>query len=99
MAKKRIDIPDDMTSRLAGASNYPPSVFAPTFAPQVETLPQKNLGGRPIKESSVGRIKYTTALSKDMIRFLRVEAAQRDVTPADLLEVILGEYKAKLNQE
>ena len=100
MAKKRIEIPDDMTSRLAGASTYPPpSVFAPTFAPQVEQTPQKNLGGRPVKESSVGRTKYTTALSKDMIRFLRVEAAQRDMTPADLLEIILTAYKnnAKLD--
>jgi hypothetical protein len=102
MAKKRIEIPDDMTSKLAGSSNYPPSIFAPTFAPQVEQTPQKNLeknlGGRPVKESSIGRIKYTTALSKDMIRFLRVEAAQRDMTPADLLEIILGAYKDKLNQ-
>ena len=97
MAKKRIDIPDDMTSRLAGTSTYPPSVFAPTFAPQVEQTPQKNVGGRPVKESSIGRIKYTTALSKDMIRFLRVQAAQRDMSPADLLEVILSEYKNKLN--
>ena len=100
MAKKRIEIPDDMTSKLAGPSTYPPpSVFAPTFAQQVEQTPQKNLGGRPVKESSIGRIKYTTALSKDMIRFLRVEAAQRDITPADLLEIILGAYKDKSNQD
>lgn len=104
MAKKRIDIPDDMTSRLAGAANYPPSVFAPTFAPtfapQVEQpMVAKNLGGRPVKESSIGRTKYTTALSKDMIRFLRVEAAQRDMTPADLLEVILSDYKNKSKQD
>jgi hypothetical protein len=106
MAKKRIDIPDDMTSRLAGASNYPPSVFTPNFAPafvpqapQAEPTPQKNLGGRPVKESSVGRIKYTTALSKEMIRFLRVEAAQRDITPADLLDIILGEYQNKLKED
>lgn len=99
MAKKRIEIPDDMTSKLAGPSTYPPPLFAPTFAPQVEQTPQKNLGGRPVKESSVGRTKYTTALSKDMIRFLRVEAAQRDMTPADLLEIILTAYKnnAKLD--
>jgi hypothetical protein len=99
MAKKRIDIPDDMTSRLAGSSTYPPPLFAPTFAPQTEQTPQKNLGGRPVKESSIGRTKYTTALSKDMIRFLRVEAAQRDMTPADLLEIILRAYKDKLNQD
>jgi hypothetical protein len=99
MAKKRIEIPDDMTSKLAGPPNYPPSVFAPTFAPQVEQTPQKNLGGRPVKESSIGRTKYTTALSKDMIRFLRVEAAQRDMSPADLLEIILSAYKDELNKD
>ena len=99
MAKKRIEIPDDMTSKLAGSSTYPPSVFTPIFAPQMAQMPQKNLGGRPVKESSIGRLKYTTALSKDMIRFLRVEAAQRDMTPADLLEVILGEYKNKVNED
>jgi hypothetical protein len=102
MAKKRIDIPDDMTSRLAGSSNYPPSVFAPSIAQTpiiVEPTPQKNVGGRPVKESSIGRIKYTTALSKDMIRFLRVEAAQRDMTPADLLEIILSDYKNNLKTD
>jgi hypothetical protein len=103
MAKKRIEIPDDMTSKLAGPSTYSPSVFAPSFAPslapQVEQTPQKNLGGRPVKESSIGRTKYTTALSKDMIRFLRVEAAQRDMSPADLLEIILSAYKDELNKD
>jgi hypothetical protein len=99
MAKKRIEIPDDMTSKLAGHSTYPPpSVFAPTFRPTVEPPALKNLGGRPVKESSVGRTKYTTALSKDMIRFLRVAAAQRDMTPADLLDIILNEYKNKLEE-
>jgi hypothetical protein len=100
MAKKKIEIPDDMTQKLAGSPNYTPSVFTPTFVQQDEQpKAQKNLGGRPMKESSVGRSKYTTALSKEMIRFLRVEAAQCDMTPADLLDFILNEYKNKLNQD
>jgi hypothetical protein len=99
MSKKRLDIPDDLTSRLVGQTvTYPaPSVYPPVneYTPVVETPINKNVGGRPVKATSVGRVKYTTAISKDLIRFLRVEAAQRDMTPADLLEIIISEYQNK----
>lgn len=99
MSKKRLDIPDDLTSRLVGQTvTYPtPSVYPPVteYPPVVETPINKNVGGRPVKATSVGRVKYTTAISKDLIRFLRVEAAQRDMTPADLLEIIISEYQNK----
>jgi hypothetical protein len=100
MAKKKIEIPDDMTSKLVGTTiSYPSSPsFAPIQPVQELVTPAKNLGGRPVKQSSVGRLKYTTVLSKDLIRFLRVEAAQRDMTPADLLEIVLTEYKEKLKE-
>lgn len=101
MSKKRLDIPDDLTSRLVGQTvTYPtPSVYTPPVeyptivAAEVHT--NKNVGGRPVKATSVGRVKYTTAISKDLIRFLRVEAAQRDMTPADFLEIIISEYQNK----
>jgi hypothetical protein len=100
MAKKKIEIPDDMTSKLVGTIiSYPtPPLFTPVQLVQELVAQPKNLGGRPIKQSSVGRLKYTTVLSKDLIRFLRVEAAQRDMTPADLLEIVLTAYKEKLSQ-
>ena len=93
MSKKRIEIPDDMTSKLVGTNvvyQTPTLLYPPVIN---EPILPKNLGGRPIKESSVGRVKYTTAISKDLIRFLRVEAAQKDMTPADLLEIIISEYQ------
>jgi hypothetical protein len=110
MSKKRLDIPDDLTSRLVGQPvSYPtPSVYPPVsvpvqipvpvpvpeYTPVAEAAPiNKGVGGRPVKATSVGRVKYTTAISKDLIRFLRVEAAQRDMTPADLLEIIISEYQ------
>jgi hypothetical protein len=94
MAKKKIDIPDDLTSKMVGAPlAYPtPSVMTPIY----EQVAPRNVGGRPIKESSIGRTKYTTALSKDQIRFLRVEAAKRDLTPADLLEIIISDYQKQI---
>lgn len=94
MSKKKLDIPDDLTSKLVGQPIIysTPSVYQPI----AETPATKNLGGRPIKESSVGRVKYTTALSKDLIKFLRVEAAQREITPADLLDIIITEFKNKI---
>ena len=94
MSKKRLDIPDDLTSKMVGQPTvYPtPSVY-PLVAEEVILPAAKNVGGRPIKATSAGRVKYTTAISKDLIRFLRVEAAQRDMTPADLLEIILSEYQ------
>ena len=93
MSKKRIDIPDDLTSKMVGQPIvYPtPSVYEPV----AEAPVAKNLGGRPVKATSAARVKYTTAISKDLIRFLRVEAAQRDMTPADLLEIIISEYQNK----
>ena len=93
MSKKRIDIPDDLTSKMVGQPVvYPtPSVYKP-----VEVPAEKNTGGRPIKATSAARVKYTTAISKELIRFLRVEAAQRDMTPADLLEIIISEYQNKV---
>lgn len=93
MSKKRLDIPDDLTSRLVGQPVVYPT---PSVYPPVSEVPtNRNVGGRPVKAASVGRVKYTTAISKDLIRFLRVEAAQRDMTPADLLEIILSEYQNK----
>ena len=100
MSKKRIDIPDDLTQRMVGptVSYQTPSVYPPVLPPVqqlvVEVAAPRNVGGRPVKAASAGRVKYTTAISKDLIRFLRVEAAQRDMTPADLLEIIISEYQA-----
>ncbi len=95
MAKKVIEIPDDMTSKLAGSAPTP--AYAPSYqtfasAPIVE--PKRN-SGRPKKETSIGRVKYTTSLTKESIRFLRVEAAMRDISPADLLELIILDFSSK----
>jgi hypothetical protein len=102
MAKKKIDIPDDMTHKLAGTTT-PPSY--PSVSATMETIEQpvtatpvmKKTGGRPIKEASIGRVKYTTSLTKDSIRFLRVESAMRDISPADFLDFIITEFRNKGN--
>jgi hypothetical protein len=109
MAKKRIDIPDDdMTNKLAGGTPTPlpyptvsvtPSVINQVIAPLQKTAvlmeTVKKVGGRPIKETSVGRTKYTTSLTKEAIRFLRVEAAMRDISPADFLDLIINDFREK----
>ena len=100
MSKKRIDIPDDLTQRMVGptVTYQTPSVYPPVLPPVQQLVAEvavlRNVGGRPVKAASAGRVKYTTAITKDLIRFLRVEAAQRDMTPADLLEIIISEYQA-----
>jgi hypothetical protein len=100
MAKKKIDIPNDMTNKLAGTptlSPYPSvsTVMAMVEQPIVAATVVKKVGGRPIKEASIGRVKYTTSLTKDSIRFLRVESAMRDISPADLLDLIITEFRSK----
>jgi hypothetical protein len=100
MAKKKIEIPNDMTHKLAGTpalSSYPsaPTVINVVEQPSVITTVVKKVGGRPIKATSIGRVKYTTSLTKDSIRFLRVESAMRDMSPADLLDLILTEFRKK----
>lgn len=93
MAKKIIEIPDDMTSKLAGAAPSTTPVYS-TAVMSTEVTPKKS-SGRPKKESSVGRVKYTTSLTKESIRFLRVESAMRDISPADLLEIIINDFGSK----
>jgi hypothetical protein len=96
MAKKKIEIPNDMTHKLAGTPT--PSVSTVMRAveqPIVATQVLKKVGGRPIKEASIGRVKYTTSLTKDSIRFLRVESAMRDISPADLLDFIINDFRNK----
>jgi hypothetical protein len=100
MAKKKIDIPNDMTHKLAGTP-VPPSypsvstVMSAVEQPSVANNVVKRVGGRPIKETSIGRVKYTTSLTKDSIRFLRIESAMRDISPADLLDLIITEFRNK----
>jgi hypothetical protein len=104
---------DDMTTKLAGgtpthqpyptvpAISAPPPVATPVVAPVTQPTivaeMVKKVGGRPIKETSVGRIKYTTSLTKEAIRFLRVEAAMRDISPADFLDLIIKDFREKGN--
>jgi hypothetical protein len=61
----------------------PPQYFAP---PQ----PPKQIG-RPKKAIADGRIKYNTMLKPEHIKRLRIRAAENEMTPADLLELILQE--------
>jgi ABC-type microcin C transport system permease subunit YejB len=60
------------------------------LAPQVITI-QKTYG-RPKKEKSVEREKYTTWLHKDLIVELKYRAAKKRCTPADIIEDIISTY-------
>ncbi len=60
------------------------------FAPQMPSEPIRQIG-RPKKAIADGRIKYNTMLKPEHIRRLRIRAAENDMTPADLLELILQE--------
>lgn len=61
----------------------PPQYFAPP-------PPPKQIG-RPKKAIADGRIKYNTMLKPEHIKRLRIRAAENEMTPADLLELILQE--------
>ena len=59
-------------------------------SPQIVTI-QKTYG-RPKKEKSAEREKYTTWLNKDLIVELKYRAAKKRCTPADILEEIISTY-------
>lgn len=68
-------------------SQQPPPQY---FAPQMPPEPIRQIG-RPKKAIADGRIKYNTMLKPEHIRRLRIRAAENDMTPADLLELVLQE--------
>lgn len=62
----------------------------PAVAPQILTI-QKTYG-RPKKEKSATREKYTTWLNGDLIVELKHRAAIRRCSPADIIEEIISTY-------
>ena len=48
--------------------------------------------GRPVKEKAIGRVKFTTALRQDIVKWLKHYAIEADETPADVLENALLFY-------
>lgn len=48
--------------------------------------------GRPIKEKAIGRVKFTTAIRKDVVKWVKHYAVEADETPADVLENALLFY-------
>ena len=62
------------------------------FVAQITDQPIKRESGRPFKAESAGRVKYSTAIKKEILRNLKQEALDREMTVADLLEKILGNY-------
>lgn len=55
--------------------------------------------GRPIKEKAIGRVKFTTSLRDDVIKWLKHYAIDTGETPADVLEnavLFYMDYKKSL---
>ena len=48
--------------------------------------------GRPKKPESANRVKLTTKLHAELIKFLKVTAVQKDITTADFIEELIIEY-------
>ena len=49
--------------------------------------------GRPPKENAIGRVKFTTAVQPSIVTWLKIYAANSDVTVADVVELALAAYK------
>ena len=49
--------------------------------------------GRPPKEAAIGRVKFTTALQPLYVKWLKHEAANADVSVADVVELAMAAYK------
>ena len=78
---------DEVTKAVSQATNQPlPSPIEPE--PEAKT-------GRPIKENAIGRVKFTTALRPDVVKWLKTYAIANDQTAADILETALIKYKSE----
>jgi hypothetical protein len=81
--------PETVNQTIAEVTGKPiPQVIVPQVPVVVAPVKQT---GRPKKAIAQGRNKYNTMLKPEHIRRLRVRAAENDMTPADLLELILQE--------
>jgi hypothetical protein len=49
----------------------------------------------PIKEVAIGRVKLTTAMLPDVVKWVKVYAAETGVSPADILEAAVLDYQDK----
>lgn len=54
--------------------------------------PEPKTYGRPIKEAAKDRVKFTTSLRNDLVKWLKIEAAQSGRTAADVLEIAVLDY-------
>jgi hypothetical protein len=83
--------PETVNQTIAEVTGKPmPQIIVQQQVPVVIAAPVKQTG-RPKKAIAQGRNKYNTMLKPEHIRRLRVRAAENDMTPADLLELILQE--------
>lgn len=99
MAKKqqrgRPHLTDDALNELFTGSELPDIDQVDKIVGQITGNQDKGGKGRPVKESAVGRVKYTTALDPELRDKLKIEAVRQGCTPADLIEAILKAYFEK----
>lgn len=48
-----------------------------------------------IKEAAIGRVKLTTAMLPDVLKWVKIHAAETGVSPADVLEAAVLDYQDK----
>ena len=85
--------PDEVTKAVSQATNLPlPEPVATLVAPESEART-----GRPIKENAIGRVKFTTALRPDVVKWLKTYAIANDQTAADILETALVKFKDEID--
>lgn len=58
-----------------------------------QATPQFKTYGRPLKESAIGRVKFTTALQSSLVTWLKIQAANTGVSVADVAELAIAAYK------
>ena len=73
----------------AAAPEPPKAVITPP-QPQQQIVMFKTFG-RPPKMEAIGRDKFTTRLKTELVVALKTRAAQRKITVADLVELIITE--------
>ena len=51
-----------------------------------------------VKEAPIGRVKLTTAMLPDVLKWVKIYAAETGVSPADVLEAAVLDYQDKKRQ-
>lgn len=97
MQKKERVSPTTLTTPSVNADAFKSTAELPTAQAVKEAVSEltgkPNPVGRPIKQTAVGRVKFTTSLPPHLLKWFKKYAIDSDQTAADVVEMAMLMFK------